>query len=270
MAHAEISSTDLLDRELVSFSSGSWRVSDAMERMRGTTSRQQRRVKTAADLKEFIVGLAIRDITLRRAADEHLDQDTSVDGQIDRKTQEFILTRWKDSIQDTIGMNGWDEKLLRARYDARTSQYAFPDEINVAEILLRTQREADAIVHKLRSGANFGSLARVHSIRLWAAKQGGELGFGAKSLYGAIGDTLFNMKVGVVAGPLKVDPYFGIFKVLGKRDRRSKTFDEAKDEIVKEVSAAENVDAVRRAIDRLRSGASISTQEEKLASIAVN
>ncbi len=266
----EVKTQSLLALPLITFKAGTWTVEDFLRKLRTTTERQQKRLRTAEDLKEFVVGLAIRDVTLQRAEETHVEKDSTVQEQIDRLRNEFILKRWKNSIEDTVGHRGWDEALLRQRYAEKKSEYFWPAEINVGEILLRSRSEAVDAMKKLRHGANFADLARKKSIRVWAAKRGGELGYGPKATYGILGDTLFTTPVGQLIGPAAVDPYFGIFKVLGKHESKPKSFEEARDQIGKETSSSKTQEALKSALDRLRSGAGITINEEVLSNVEIH
>jgi peptidyl-prolyl cis-trans isomerase C len=160
--------------------------------------------------------------------------------------------------------------VLRARFEETRNERAFPPEVNVAEILVRTEAEANRLMAQLRKGARFADLARRNSLRLWAAKRDGELGFGNEAHFGPMGKKFFSAKVGQIIGPEKVDPYIGIFKILDRREGRSMTFDEAKGQIIEELTQTRKLEARKRSLDRLREGVSISVDTDLLANIVVN
>jgi peptidyl-prolyl cis-trans isomerase C len=142
--------------------------------------------------------------------------------------------------------------------------------VNAAEILVRTKDEAERLLGLVRRGADFAELARRHSIRLWAAKRGGELGFGTRAGYGILADKIFSSQVGQVVGPEHVDPYYGIFKVLGKKQGRPKSLDEAREEIVRELVYNGRQTASRRAVEQLITGVPITIDSEALAQVVLN
>jgi parvulin-like peptidyl-prolyl isomerase len=140
----------------------------------------------------------------------------------------------------------------------------------VAEILVRTRAEGEKMLGLLRKGNDFGTLARTYSIRLWAGKNGGELGFGTKGSFGVMGEKFFNAKPGELIGPQFVDPYYGVFKLLERREGRPKTYEEAKDEIDRAHEMQKKQEAFTRGVDALRSRADIHINMEALANIRID
>jgi len=262
--------SNITSMPLVSFSNQSWTVGECFKKLIQTTGHQRKRVKTVEDVKEFITGIAEREVTMQRALASRVEQDSAVLAQINLQSTEFRLNRWKSSIEDTVGRYGWDEATLRKLYDEKKSEYMIPPEVNVGEILVRTREEATSLMKQLQRGANFEALARTHSIRLWAAKQGGELGFGPKSMYGTWGDTLFASSIGALLGPFSVDPYYGIFRIVARHAGRMKSFVESRAQIIDEMSVMRKRDAVKEAVEHLRKNATVAIDEELLSNIAIN
>ncbi len=239
---------DISGSELVRFTAGTWTVGEFLRRADATMKRQRKRVKDAEDLKDFVLGLATREVLLKRAEDANLMDNEMVQSQIKKNSQAYLLKRWRSVVQDTVGQHGWNDAELRMRFEQNRQRYQFPPEVNVAEILVRTKPEADRLLRAAKKGADFATLASKNSIRLWAAKRGGELGFGTKAVYGILGEKFFAASVGAVLGPEFVDPYYGVFKILERREGRPKTYDEAKPDIINEISFERKQEVFKNAI----------------------
>ena len=252
------------------FSRGSWTVGDFLGKLAQTTIRERKRVKTADDLKTIATGLATRDVLLERAHSAGLEADTDVVNQVKRVGDEYFLRRWSSSVQDTVGHAGWDEGELMKNFEEHRADNVLPPEVNVGEILVRTESEARVIRKRIDEGASFSGLARQKSIRLWAAKRGGELGFGTKTTFGALGDTFLTSRTGALIGPQFVDPYFGVFKVLAKRNGRPKTFAESRDDIIKSLTFMRKQEVMKQAVEKLRSRTGVTIHEDVLAQVAVH
>src|SRR5262249_40124804 len=69
---------DISSMNLVRFRGGWWTIGQAVDRMMQTTERQRRRLKSAGDIREFIIGLAVREVTIERAKTAGLESDTAV------------------------------------------------------------------------------------------------------------------------------------------------------------------------------------------------
>lgn len=248
---------------------GIWSVGDFIARVEWTTEKQRRRVHSAEDVKEVAIGLAAREIMLERARAMGLENDPTVRAQVANVRQRFLLRRWVDTVQDSVGKSGWDARLLDSVYQANKQHYAFPPEVNVAEILVRTKEEATALRRRLDRGADFASLARAHSIRLWAAKRGGELGFGTQATFGPMGERFMKASVGELIGPERIDPYWAVFKIVEKKPGRLKSFAEAREDVIAGLLPQRKIEAVRSALGSLRSRASITIDTATLETISI-
>ena len=257
------------DKILVEFSDKKWTLKDFFDKFRHTSRREHRLLHTQEDLKKFAVGLAARDIMIDRAYAGGLEHDTDVVEQYTRLSNEYLLRRWASSVQDTVGTRGFPEDSLRHYFDENRNQYADPPQVNVAEILLHTQAEANRIIKQLQMGKDFSTLAREKSIRLWAAKRGGELGFGTKSNYGILGDTIFKAKIGQIIGPSFVDPYYGIFKILAKKEGRLKTYEESRSDVLPAFTFLKKQDALRKAVYTLRGRARVDINNKVLENVSI-
>ncbi|MBI5472514.1 MAG: peptidylprolyl isomerase, partial [Ignavibacteriae bacterium] len=255
--------------KLMEFSRGAWTVKDFVQKVEWTAERQKARVKSPQDVKDMAIGLATREIFLERAKKMGLENDSTVKAHVGALRERYLLKRWGDSILDTVGNSGWSETQLDSMYNENKSQYAIPPEVNVAEILVRTEAEAKALLAQIKRGANFAALAKKNSIRLWAAKSGGELGFGTEATFGPLGKKFTRASVGQIIGPERVDPYWGVFTILEKREGRQKTREEARDDVIAGLLPMRKQVASRAAIDALRNQYAITINNSVLEEIVI-
>ena len=267
--HRQQLSDDLRAMHFATFQDRAWSVGEFLAKLNATTSRQKKRVHTPNDLKDVAIGLATREILVEKARQAGLEEDPGVLAQIKKVSQEYQLKKWASSVQDTVGQHGWDERLLREGFERNKSQFVIAPQMNIAEILVRTEPEAAVLMGKLKRGADFAQLARTNSIRLWAAKRGGELGFGTKATYGILGEKFSGARVDQVIGPERVDPYYGIFKILERKKGRPKSFEESREELIKGIANNRKQEVLKQAINTLRSGAKISIDMKVLEFIGL-
>ncbi len=263
-------SEDLSGQNLVTFRDGNWTVADLFSRMERTSERQRKRVQTRQDVRDVVTGMIVRERMLRIALDEGLEDDPAVQEQIASVYHHYQLTSWREMVIDTIGESGWREELLRKEFEMSTELHHRPPEVNVAEILVRTREEAEVLAGRINDGADFAALAKQHSIRVWAGKHGGELGFGTSASFGVLGNKFFEAPVGTLIGPEFVDPYYGVFRILERREGRARTFGEARQEIVARITARQEREVFAAAVRGLRSRAHIEIDETALASVLVD
>jgi peptidyl-prolyl cis-trans isomerase SurA len=94
------------------------------------------------------------------------------------------------------------------------------------------QRQAQKILERAQAGEDFAKLARESSDDAATRADGGDLGyFGKDMLPKAIEELVFSMKVGDVRGPIRVEGGFHVIKLVDRKIKDPKPFDQAKDEI---------------------------------------
>jgi peptidyl-prolyl cis-trans isomerase C len=260
---------DLRGARIVRLNDAWWTADTLMERLRAVKQRQKRRVHAAADLKDMILGLAVRPEVLARAEAMHLEGDSVVAMQFETMAGECKLRHWAAMVQDTVGKSGFPDTMLHRIYRENIATLSDPPMVSVAEVLVRSEAEARRIAAEARRGAEFGGLARRHSIRLWAAKRGGELGFNTLAGFGVMGEKFFAAPPGTVVGPALVDPYWGVFKVLARKPGRQHTFEESRGQLVTQARAMKQKEVFLAAVARLRASASVQMFVETLANVPV-
>ena len=175
------------------------------------------------DLDQFIETLGAEGVSYRDFRDQVRRQIT-----MERLQREVVNRRVYITAQDV------DELLASPFFAEHIS-----DEYRIGHILLLTEAgasraqvnavkgEAEALIEKLRAGADFGALAVEHSAGS-KALEGGDLGWRkASRIPSLFADTVQNMAVGDVAGPLQNASGLHIVKLIDKRGASQQTTREA-------------------------------------------
>jgi peptidyl-prolyl cis-trans isomerase D len=128
---------------------------------------------------------------------------------------------------------------LRKLYDENKANYVLDEQRRTRHIVIPVngdddagaKKQAEAVLAEARAGKDFAELAKKYS-KDPSAADGGELGFvGRKDFAGPIGDTLFGMKVGDVAGPVKSQFGYHILKLEEIRAAEVKPFEAVRAEL---------------------------------------
>ena len=255
---------------LVKTKLGAWDLSTFLEKLEKTRQKHLNKVQSVEDLRQVVKGLAVREVMLEKSIEAGLERDQRVIQQIATAREDVLLRRWKGSVEDTVGMSGWDEGQLRAEYSKNADSYGTLPEANVGEILVRKKELADRLMADLRKGARFTDLAREHSVRTFAARKGGELGFASRPEFGPVGEKIFDARVGQIVGPMAVNGFFGIYKVLAMKPSQKKTFSEARADIIQTHLPTKKRRAFEKALQNLRTRAKIESDINVLANIVVS
>lgn len=109
------------------------------------------------------------------------------------------------------------------------------EKILARQIVLRTSRDAERILEKIKAGADFEALAKKESLDRNSASRGGKMRpFGPK---GTIGKAVANLKNGEVSEIIKTDSGYHILKLEKRIPRSMKKFSEVKEDLAKLLTA---------------------------------
>lgn len=153
----------------------------------------------------------------------------------------------------------------RAWYDVHQQQFEEPESVHCQQLVVRTPDEAKSALDQLRAGAAFDKLARQLSTSP-DGRSGGDLGWFPKGTMPKVFDeACFSLPNGKISGVV-ASPYgYHVFKVLGRRAARLRTFNEVKAEAERRATAEKRAQAERELLKQLRSGAEVKVNEASFA-----
>jgi peptidyl-prolyl cis-trans isomerase D len=121
-----------------------------------------------------------------------------------------------DSIASQISIKEPD---LQAYYDKNKERYSENEKRHAHHILISNSdaaglAKAQQVLGELKSGKDFGELARKYSADPASAQQGGDLGWAERNAYvAAFSDALFSMQPGQISDPVKTQFGYHIIKL---------------------------------------------------------
>jgi len=160
----------------------------------------------------------------------------------------LTLDQYKENIYKTFKLsNGQVEAILLAEKIIKQTIKVTDEELREAydevhgekilarQIVLRTSRDAERNLEKIKTGADFEALAKKESVDRNSAARGGAMRpFGPK---GTIGKEVANLKNGEVSKIIKTDSGYHIIKIEKRIPRSMKKFSEVKEDLAKLVTA---------------------------------
>lgn len=202
-------------------------------------------------LKEFISGrlqdMAMADYARQRG----LDREPTIVARRLVEERSDLVKGVMAEFQERERANLPDlEPLARQRYMATRQQYAVPEQIRVAHILLRADVEvssegeiaqqkarAQHLRDRLAAGEDFASLARASSEEPATAVQGGELPrLASRGTFVAPFDrAAWALSVGEISDVVRTRFGFHIIKVLERKPASYKPFEEVRNELIQAV-----------------------------------
>jgi parvulin-like peptidyl-prolyl isomerase len=209
---------------------------------------------------------------------EKVVQEIKKDYSEERFQQNFTQDKasfdlWKGELKNRILM----EKLVQMEvnskisvadgeaatfYRTHTSNFKSAPRVHVAQIVVRDQAKAEAILQKLNSGASFETIAKEESIAP-EAERGGDLGFFSRGILPEeIDSVVFILPVGKTSRIVKSVYGYHIFTVLKKEQGGQKSFVDVKQQILADLKKQKEEQAYVRWLQALRSKAAIRIQPE--------
>lgn len=202
-------------------------------------------------LKEFIVG-RLQDMALADYARQRgLDADPVIVGRrVVEERHDLVKAAVARFQEDERAKLPDLEQLARQRYLATRQQYAVPEQIRVAHILLRADVEVNSeeeiqqkrmkaleLQGRLQAGEDFAALAREFSEEPATAERGGELPRLAKkgSFVPPFERAAWELAEGQVSGVVRTRFGFHLIKLLERKPASYRPFEEVRQEVLRAV-----------------------------------
>jgi len=181
---------------------------------------------------------------------ENLQDKDEVREQVMRFEDRLVGAAYLDKV---IRAKVTDEA-VRAKYDESVKSYEAEEEISARHILVKTKKEAEALIKQLDGGADFAKLAGEKSTGP-SKSQGGDLGyFTHDRMVPPFADAAFALEEGgYTKTPVKTQFGWHVIKVEDKRKSAPPSFEEEQAKLQQEMST----EVARQVMDNLKKGASI-------------
>ena len=162
-------------------------------------------------------------------------------------------------------------------YDQNQARYIEPEQVKASHILLKySAQDADDVKKQKMDrckklfkqakakGADFAALAKEHSEGP-TAPRGGDLGFFPRGrMVKEFEEVAFPAKAGAILGPVETQFGCHVIKVVEKKERRQREFDEVKASVVATLKAIQKSEKTRGLLNELRRSAEVKVLDPNL------
>jgi len=215
-----------------------------------------------AQRRKFLDSLVDREILLAEAKKRNMAQDKEVKKRLEEVLEQILV---EELVKNAIPETTVNEDNLKKFYEERKTQFIEPAKAQVSQILVRSEKEANELLKQLKEGKDFAGLARTKSISP-DARNGGDIGyFGRGEMLPEFEEVAFNLKKGETSKVVKSPFGYHILKVTDKKEKRQKTFPEAKEEIEVILRQKQQREALEKWFKGLKDKAKIKINKEFLA-----
>jgi peptidyl-prolyl cis-trans isomerase C len=160
------------------------------------------------------------------------------------KRQQAIARLFQDRTADAV--DDVTPTDVRAYYGQEPDRFATPERRRLRNIVVKTRREAAAVLAQVRRGNDFADLARATSLDDATRQQGGSMGtVGAGELEGAYADAAFAAGTGEAFGPVQTRFGWNVGQVVRIVPGRAVSFAEVEDRVTDELRSERALKAWR-------------------------
>ncbi|NOX89981.1 MAG: hypothetical protein GXO77_13230 [Calditrichaeota bacterium] len=244
----EISPT-VLKREAAEYDGQKLSIGTVLKEIRQIPYYHRKRIDNLKKLKAAIKGLLINNTLLNIAEEKNYAQVPEVKRAIQNAENNLYL---KYKRKEVLAKAQVPDSVLRVYYRKKIKKFNKPPLIDVREILVKDFQRALRLKKRLLDGEDFAALAKKYSLRQWSAQKGGEIGYSELDRFGNLKKILWDAPVGKIIGPVKIEDYYGLFRVEGKIESKPMTFEEAKEAVLEEYKGEFQTELMRDYLKKLR------------------
>ena len=190
------------------------------------------------------------ELMAQEAVKNGLDQQAATKRQIEAARQSALVGAF---VQDHFAKNPITEEEVKKEYETLKSATS-EKEYKARHILVKEEKDAQAIVARLKKGAKFELIAKRRSLDTGSAVNGGDLGWSMPSNFvPPFATALKELKKGQVSAPVQSEFGWHIIKLDAVREFKFPAFEEVRKNITQRLQQQ----SVQKAIGNLRAVAKI-------------
>ena len=219
--------------------------------------------------KDFLGELITRELLLEKARRMKLDRDKTLGDRVEDFRERLLLDAvLRELIEKKIEVT---EEELTAYFNAHRDALPLIEEARAGHILVKTEAEANALLNRLRRGADFAALAGAHSIDPGSKDKGGDLGVVRKGrTLPEFEEAVFGLKPGRISGLVKTPYGYHIIRVQSRRTRKPLAVTDVRDEIRQQIVKDKETALFEGLVKTLKTESNIVISDSLLASIGEN
>jgi peptidyl-prolyl cis-trans isomerase C len=179
---------------------------------------------------EYLVNIYV---LAAEAQKQGMDKSPEVRRMLDFTKKDLLARLYLEESSKKVAATTDDE--AKAYFEKNKAQFSTPQKVHLRHILVKTEKDANNTLKKLKKGDKFDSLARKVSI-CPSKGQGGDLGWMEKgALLPEVEEAAFSMEKGQISGPVKSKWGYHVLFVEDKVPAQQFPFEQVKDQVVQKI-----------------------------------
>ncbi|MCB4789420.1 MULTISPECIES: peptidylprolyl isomerase [unclassified Delftia] len=215
------------------------------------------------NVKQIASNLYVLRTMAKMAQEQGLDRDPKVAAIVQVARDKALADAWLAAFDEkntpTVEAA---EKQARTIYLAHPERFKVGEEVRASHILVAgkdadAKAQAERLLADLKNGADFAALAQERSADKGSGARGGDLGFfGKDRMAPEFEAAAFALqKPGELSGVVQTQFGYHIIRLEERKPARTKTFDEARDELVQGIRASAAQDVRAQVAEQIRKDA---------------
>jgi parvulin-like peptidyl-prolyl isomerase len=221
---------------LFTYSGGDVKVETFAQQFNELPQPYRPRLSDGEELEKLAFQTLVRDLLMEVVEEKNLEDSQEFKEQWTViKEQEMAKRMRSEVILKGVGISD-DE--IQSYYNRHKDRFTIQAQVELREIMVKTEEEADDILRQLKRGADFANLAQEKTIREYAKNSGGDLGAFSRARYPELFDAAMELKTGGLGGPIKMqDRQYGesysVIKLENKTEGKVQSLEEVKDKVIR-------------------------------------
>jgi len=255
-------SPDDQSKLLVEYDGGSCTIGQLIAEMGKLPPYRQKGFENAANLQSLLTRKITPDLIIQWGYAKGFHKSKTVREKILQQKEELMVEAIeRQKVTDKLDQS---EQSFKNYFQENSDYYWEKEKFQVQEIYLPDGQLAEQLVQRANRQENFDKLAEKYNERTETKGKKGMLGFISEEQYGAIGKRVGQMKIGEIAGPIKMGKSYSVIKLLGKQAARPQTYAEARKQIVLDYRKKTQEALRRRWMEELRRNLNVQIYEGAL------
>ena len=169
----------------------------------------------------------------------------------------LLINKLRQDVVDKVEVS---DKEIKEHYDKNKNLYKQDKQVKASHILVDTEEKAKEVKNKLNNGKGFKEMVKEYSTDKGSVKSGGDVGYFKKNgkMVSEFSNAAFKLDVGEISEPVKSQFGYHIIKVTDKKEARTKTLEEVKNQIKQSIKNSKQSKVWEDFVKQLRKDADIN------------
>jgi parvulin-like peptidyl-prolyl isomerase len=201
----------------------------------------------------------------REALDRHYEKQKEFRRMVDRYENQLLKNTFINRV--IVPQIVLSDEALKEYYLSHQESFMKPPTFKIQQITVKTMQDAEDIINDLKNGAEFSWLAKNRSIDS-AASERGNLGWLTKAeMSEPVRKVIETLKLGDISPILKVDSFYRIIQLLGRKGGEVEEFVKVKEAVHRAAFEDKVNDILNSYIGQLKKDSDITINNEAVISL---